>query len=232
MGALIGPTLSSYAEDNFAQYDIAQVYASPRCLLEIEKTLYPELLDRLAVESIEIFFVELLLLQTASIRRICYKVTDYMNSDDVYAGHKNYNILFDLSREMSETVRFFDYDHFRYPTVSIACQKISQRFGMETEIQKYYEYRSILEQMIEISHEQRDKIESANINFLLLILTMVQILPTLVDTYQMLQSGAWSASILISWALSIGTCFILYQLFRLYRLRHITRANKTHKRRP
>ena len=132
---------------------------------------------------------------------------------------------------MSAAVLFFDYDRFLYPTVSIACKKISQRFGMEEELQKYYQYREILEQMINLAHEQREKIEGDNMNLLLLLLTIVQVLPTLIDTFSMIQSNSFSPSILLSWLYSILACGLLVGLFSWYKRRTIRRINKARKRR-
>lgn len=231
MGTLIGPTLREYAADNIAQYDVAQVYVSPKCLVEVERSCKTELAERLALESIEIFFVELLLLQNASTRRICQKVLDYMNSEEALSGEKNYDRLIALSNEMSSAILFFDYNYFLFPTVSIACQKISRRFGMDVELEKYREYRAILEQMIDLAHEEREKIENDNMNLLLLILTMVQVLPTLIETFTILLTGQWSFTILSSWALSIGVCVALCSLFGLYKRRQVRRASRRHKRR-
>lgn len=231
MGTLIGPSLREYASDNIAQYDVADVYVSPKCLVEVEHSCETELAERLALESIEIFFVELLLLQNASTRRVCQKVLDYMNSGEALSGEKNYDHLIALSNEMSSAILFFDYNYFLFPTVSIACQKISSRFGMDAELEKYQEYRAILEQMIDLAHEEREKIENDNMNLLLLILTVVQVLPTLMETFAMLLTGQWSTTILSSWALSIGVCVALCGLFDLYKRRQVRRASQRHKRR-
>lgn len=231
MAPLIGPTLQSYAADNLAQYDLAEVYASPKCLLEIEKSCCCDLSERLGTESLEIFFVELLSMQTASVQRICSRVLNYMKETEELGGEKDYEQLISLSNEMSSVILFFDYARFLYPTVTIACKKISQRFGMEEELQKYYQYREILEQMISVAHEQREKIEGGNLNLLLLILTLVQVLPTFVDTFQMFLEGTWSASILWSWLYSITACALLCALFSWYKRRQIRRANSKHKRR-
>lgn len=231
MGTLIGPSLREYATDNVAQYDVADVYVSPKCLVEVEHSCQTELAERLELESIEIFFVELLLLQNASTRRVCQKVLDYMNSEEVLSGEKNYDRLIALSNEMSSAILFFDYNYFLFPTVSIACQKISKRFGMDVELEKYREYRAILEQMIDLAHEEREKIENDNMNLLLLILTVVQVLPTLIETFVMLLTDQWSFTILGSWALSIGVCAALCGLFDLYKHRQVRRASQRHKRR-
>jgi len=230
-GRLIGPTLRSYAEDDLAQYDIAEVYASTKCLVEIERTCEPDLVQRLRLECVEIYFVELLLLQIASTRRVCHKVLEYMNSEEVLSGEKDYDRLLTLSSEMSSAFLFFDYDYFRFPTVSLACQKISKRFGMDIELKKYEKYRAILEQIIDLAQEERDKIETDNMNLLLLILTIVQVLPTLIETFGMILTGAWSVSILLSWALSIGVCIALCGLFSLYKRHKISSTRRRHKRR-
>lgn len=226
---LIGPTLSTYAEDNFAQYDIAEVYASNKCLIEISKYCEQSLIPRFSAESVEIFFMELLSMQSASIHRICSRVLSYMQQSNNTYGQKDYDHLIALSQEMSSVVLFFDYNQFRYPTVTIACKRISQRFGMDEEIEKYYKYREILEQVINLAHEQREKIESSNMNLLLLILAIVQVLPTFVETFQMCIERTWSLSVGLSWIYSILSCCVLCGLFSWYKRRQIRRTRKTKK---
>ena len=68
-------------------------------------------------------------------------------------------------------------------------------------------------------------------NLLLLILTVVQVLPTLIETFAMLLTGQWSLTILSSWALSIGICVALCGLFELYKRRQVQSASRRHKRR-
>lgn len=68
-------------------------------------------------------------------------------------------------------------------------------------------------------------------NLLLLILTVVQVLPTLIETFVMLLTDQWSSTILGSWALSIGVCAALCGLFDLYKRRQVRRARQRHKRR-
>ena len=230
MSELVGSTLTSYAADNFAQYNLAEVYASSKCLIEIEKECCLKLENRLAMEALEIFFVELLQMQSASVRRVCSRVLDYLNSSEVLEGVKNYQKLITLSSEMSAAILFFDYDYFLYPTVSIACRKISQRFGMEEEMEKYYKYREILEQMINLAQEQREKIENDNMNLLLLILTLVQVLPTFVETCQMTLEGTWSGTILLSWCLSIAFCAVLCGVFRRYKKNKVRQVSRSQKR--
>lgn len=201
-----------------------------KCLVEISHSCELSLVDRLAVESVEIFFMELLSMQTASIHRICSRVVSCMRQGPGAYGQKDYDHLIALSQEMSSVVLFFDYDQFRYPTVTIACKKISQRFGMEEEIDKYYKYREILDQIINLSNEQREKISGSNMNLLLLILAVVQVLPTFVETFQMTLEGTWSPSILLAWLYSVASCAALCGLFSLYKRRQLRRTHRNQKR--
>ena len=68
-------------------------------------------------------------------------------------------------------------------------------------------------------------------NLLLLLLTIVQVLPTLIDTFTMIQSNSFSPSILLSWLYSILACGLLVGLFSWYKRRTIRRINNARKRR-
>ena len=226
MGKLVGKTLNEYAVDDFAEYDIANVYASHKCMVEIEKTCCGELEERLATQALEIFFVELLQMQTASVRRICRRVLEYMKSDEVRQGVKNYRKLIELSDEMSTAVLFFDYNYFLFPTVSIACQRISERFGMPEEREKYYKYREILDQLIKLAHEQREKIEGDNMNRLLFVLTLVGILPTLAEICLLFLDGGLSNAALLSWGASVAICAALCSIFWWHRRKELRSSSR------
>lgn len=116
---------------------------------------------------------------------VCNKVYSYLN-DNLGNGNRNANeTLFELSKEASNAILFVDYKKLRYPTVRVSAKRIAQRFGIEEDMEKYYKCREVLEQMISIDTIENENIENRLMNQLLLLLTMLQVLPTL---YQVTRS--------------------------------------------
>ena len=190
IGSICSKTLKEWSEDNFAQYDIAEVYASDKCMIEICKCFEHDVIKRLKNQAYEIFLIEVLLFQEAAIARVCARVSSYLNNTPANANSKKMSAqLYDLSNEMSTAIIFMDHKRFLYPSVRISSEKIAQRFGTYEEIEKYYKYREILEQKINLNIADQEKIESATMNILLLFLTMIQVVPVLKDILSLIYSN-------------------------------------------
>jgi|GEM_PF-6775831 len=230
MGAIISKQITAFARDNIAQYEIACVYASNDCLLEIEKDFSLNIRERFQVQATEIFFVELILLQVASIGKVCERVVEYMELQKEQRTEHNTGILIELSNEMFNVANFLDFNKFYFPTVRCACQEISMRFGMQNELARYSHYRELLEQMVNISSEEREKIEDSNMNLLLLVLAIMQVLPTLEALFGLFMQGSFSYSNAFSWGCSIASCFVLCVTFSVYKHARIKRRiSKRHR---
>lgn len=216
MGELIGDTMREWSHDNFAQYEIAEVYASDRCLIEISKMNLSLIKERLNVEAVELFFLELLVMQEAAIARVSdrtYEIFNeglYMKADsDIQAK------LFALSREAANAVLFVNYKKLRFPTVRISAKKIAERFGIAEEMENYQSCRQMLEQMIAINTSESEKVEGSLMNLLLLFLTMVQVLPLIAQLVKLLIGGQVTQTDIFASAIGAASCLSLYLIYRL-----------------
>jgi hypothetical protein len=221
---IIGRDLNAFARENIAEYDVATVYASRDCLLEIEKEYSPSLTDRFETQAIELFFVELILLQIASIGHACGNVIDYMSKHSYTSNNNDNRLLLELSEQVYSVTNFMDFNQFRYQTVRSACRRISDRFSVPEEIEKYYKYRAIVEQMINISTGERMRIEESNMSLLLLVLALIQIVPILMSIFEMVYEGKFTIVSLLAWISSLASCFTIYIIFRISRSIQINRA--------
>ncbi len=227
MADIISKKLNEWASDNIAQYNLAEVYASDRCLIEVRKDIEINVFRRLKSQSIEIFFIEILLFQEAAISRVCSRVSYYLNDISKNANCKNsFEILSKLSKEMANAIMFIDHKRLRYPSVRLSSEEIATRFGLPEELDKYYKYREILDEMINLNSNEQDKIESTLMNFLLLVLTMIQVLPTIKTFIDILMTGEINVRDGISLAFSLMTCSLFYIIFRVFKWRTIKRLSK------
>lgn len=218
IGELVGETMQEWSKDNFAQYDIAQVYASDRCLLEIStmQTGMSMLKERLNVEAVELFFMELLMMQEAAVARVSDKTYELFN-DGTYmkTGSDIQEKLLTLSQEAANAVLFVNYGKLRFPTVRISCKKIAERFGIEEEMDNYQRCRQMLEQMIAINTSEAENLESNLMNLLLLFLTMVQVLPVIADLARYLMTNTVTGTDISSTLVGTVSCISLYLVYRL-----------------
>ena len=175
MGNLMGEELVRWSQENFAQYDIARVYASDRCLLEISQMKGEILTERLNLEAVELFFLELLMMQEAAIARVSDRTYDLFREglyrEDSSGSQEK---LFSLSQEAASAVLFVNFKKLRFPTVRISFKKIAERFGIAEGLENYQTCREMLEQMIAINTAEAEKADGDLMNLLLLFLTMMQ----------------------------------------------------------
>lgn len=232
IGDICGKTLNHWADDNIAQYDIAKVYASDRCLLEIRKDIELDVMLRLKSQAVELFFIEVLLFQEAAISRVCERVAYHLNYVFNHSNSKNSTeVLFNLSKEMANAIMFIDHKRLRYPSVRLSSQEIAQRFGLPQELEKYYKYRSILDEMITLNSNEQDEVEASLMNFLLLILTMIQVIPTIKAFIDIIMKKQASLSDVVSLVVSLSTCILLYMIYRIFRWRTMKSIYRNRKER-
>lgn len=214
MGTIGGDFLRKVQTDNIAQYDTAQVYVSHETMFEKCKEMDIDGDRRLAYNSIEIFFVELILFQDASIDKIYVDLhkegqLQHQNADPAKAMERYEQLSFD----MEKAIRFSDYDQFNFPTVRKSAMKVSERFGVRYIYEKYETNKQLLSSMIATNRrriqEKQDKIK----NHFLLLLSAMAAVGTLGEILHVLFEDLFYG------ALSYGIAlFIIVGMFGIYKL--------------
>lgn len=213
-GQVKGKEFIEMAKNDIAQYKTAKVYCSENVLLEIQSEAINDIKSRISMEAVEVFFMELLLLQDAAISRICDKILQELEIENKSPlNATNTDILDALASELSESILFLDFNNFIYPTVRISAEKIARNFRLDKLLDKYNTYKDLLESLINIRKNKIDDLETKNMNILLLILTFTQIIPVLISLFESITEKTLSLEDIISFASSITVCFILLIVF-------------------
>lgn len=216
MGDIIGRTFIENAQENIAQYNTAEAYVSEVALLEISTRDIADISVRLQYQAIEVFFVELILLQDAAIGRVSAKVNRQIAHErDSQAA--SLASLSALVAEMSKSLLFFEPSNFVFPTVRRSAERISKRFGIDKAIERYKQNKETLEQMINLAKMQRENKENIIINFILIMLTIVQVLPILANAIHFLIFREIDIPELISEMAAFTICLIV--CIQFYRMR-------------
>lgn len=211
MGEITGKDFELCAGDNIAQYDTAKVFVSEIALLEINNKFVHDVRTRLESQAIEIFFVELIMLQDAAISVVSDKIYKGLNHPIDYANNTFENLM-GLVREMSSTSMFFEPRNFKFPTVRISAQKIARKFGLYRQKTIYSENKAILEQLIQLYHAQQESKENQIINIILVVLTIVQVIPIISSGIHYFIFGTINAAEVISEIASWGILIIIFIL--------------------
>ena len=138
-----------------------------------------------------------------------------MNQDFGKRKNSANQTLFALSKEAANAILFVDYSQLRYTTVRISAKRIAERFGINEGFEKYYKCREVLEQMISIDSFESDKIENKLMNMLLLILTMIQVLPTLVQLASAILTHEFNYIDFGSGIIGTLGCVVIYLIYRI-----------------
>ena len=135
--------------------------------------------DRVSYQSIELFFVELLLFQDASVDKT-YKDLRQLQKDE--AKNKNYEKtiekLDELNEELTTALIFSDYDYFLFPTTRMSSKRISEAFGLFDIYENYKQNIDILKGLVESNKRKSDKKQDRIKNKFLFLLTFLSALGT------------------------------------------------------
>ena len=183
MGNIIGSSFLHMANNNIAQYDTAEVYASEIALVEICHCPKNSPKLRLKEQAIEIFFIELLLLQDASICSVNASIETVLNDELKNSKHTLEELII-LVGDLSKATKFFDPLNFRYPTVRASSIRIADFFGLPRQKKLLEENKSILEQLINLKSIRLQTKENEIINIILTILAIIQIVPLFLSDSQ------------------------------------------------
>ena len=222
IGTINGTVLHQWSQENIAQYDMATAYASDRCLLEITPKVDRNRIARLDQGAVELFFLELLIMQEAAISRVSDRVYELFHEGAFRETGKRIQ-LYDLNMEAANAVLFVNYKKLRYPVTRLSARHIGERFGVAEELEHYQNCRALLEQMIAINTAEEEKIDGDLMSLLLLFLTMVQMVPLMASLVRYLMKGTFSDIDLLATASGAMICLALYGIYRLTSRRALRR---------
>lgn len=224
IGTINGTVLHQWSQENIAQYDMATAYASDRCLLEITPKVDRNRIARLDQGAMELFFLELLIMQEAAISRVSDRVYELFHEGAFReTGKRIQTKLYDLNMEAANAVLFVNYKKLRYPVTRLSARHIGERFGVAEELEHYQNCRALLEQMIAINTAEEEKIDGDLMSLLLLFLTMVQMVPLMASLVRYLMKGTFSDIDLLATASGAMICLALYGIYRLTSRRALRR---------
>lgn len=228
MGEIVSDELIQASQTNIAQYNTAQVFVSENVLIEIFNVYRENIFDRLDYQCIELFFLELILLQNAAISRLCDRVQSRIEFEK-NNPHVKQGDLDDLVAEASQAIRFWDVDQFYYPTVRMSAKKIAELFGMQRQIDKYHTSIELLEKLVSIHEAKVEATESKVLNCLVLLLTIVQVLPSFFDIVRSLLEHSITLDDIIAFLYSCGISAFILAVFAIIRKMILQKRLRKHR---
>lgn len=212
MGKIGGVYAEKVAHEDLAQYDTARVYVSRATMIECCPPTMRCFRERLAYQTIEIFFVELILLNDAAVESI-YEELQTLEEDLLHGRAKDApQRLEHINGNMSQALRFADFDQFRFPTVRESSRRVAEAFGIDAIFSRYADNKAILAGMVEAEQRRVEKRENAIKNRFLFFITALSMIKAVSEALDMLKIEALEG---YSYFVAAVVVLVLYGLYRL-----------------
>ncbi len=213
MGTIGGDFEKKVQSQNVAQYDTARVYVSLVTMIEVCKDITSFVETRISYHAIEIFFVELLLLQDAAID----KVHEDLRTEKTTDTEKKISLLAEryeqISFDMAQAVEFANYEQFNYPTVRISAKNVAKCFGIEYVFEKYEANKELLASMIQANKRRIEEHQEKVKNYFLFLLSAIATVGTIGQMiHAILQDAVGGVQ---SYTASLALVFFAYCIYRL-----------------
>ena len=163
--------------DNFSQYDFYEIYASRDAVIYVLHTFDDNLITNIQDEVPILFIMELIMFQDAAVLRTNNKIVDQLSKN----GSVSISFIENLYKEFGKTIKFWNKGVFKYETVQNLSSKINEAFGTENTLAEYYKNQDFLEHIVNLRDVQNSNKESKILNIIALVLTVVQVVPLILE---------------------------------------------------
>ena len=160
-------------QNNLAQYDFYELYASRDAVVYVLHTFDDNLMTNIMDEAPILFIMELIMFQSAAILRTNNKIVEQLSK----SGSVNISFIESLYREFGKTIKFWSKDVFKYEAVQNLSTTIHKAFGTEKILEDYYTNQKFLEHIVNLRDVQDSNRESKILNGIVLLLTIMQVIP-------------------------------------------------------
>ena len=229
MGKIKGE-FAQLAEKDIAIYDTANVYVSSTTMLEHCKELPATIYQRISYQSIELFFVELLLFQDASVDKI-YKELKQLQQNQVKSHKYETAIekLDNINKELTNALIFSDYDYFLFPTTRMSSKRVADAFGLPLILDKYKQNIDILKDLIESNKRKFERKQDNLKNKFLSILTFLSALGTFGEIIYVSENKISPMNAYFMASIIILLVYFVYKIFIYKGEKNDRKANRKNK---
>lgn len=229
MGTISGVFKEKVRTQNIAQYDTAKVYVSHETMLEKCREVDNRIDFRLSYHAIELFFVELLLIQDAAVDKVYYDLREEEERQKGYGDVKEARIHCEhLSFDMAQAMRFGDFEQFNFPTTRESAKNIAKGFGINTIFEKYKLNKEFLDAMINANDRQMQEEQDDLKNKFLIVISAIAFLGTLGEIIYNIVSNVTIGR--MSYSFSLVVMLVGYSIYLIVEsLRRKRRNGKSRK---
>ena len=191
------------SKHNFSQYDFYEIYASKNSVVYILNELNDSEELSINEEAPILFIMELIMFQNASVLRTNKSIVSKLSGD----GKVSLKDIENLYIEFGKTIKFWSNERFKYLSSQIVAEHINRSFETQKVLDDYYNNQNFLEHIVNLRDVQNSNREGRILNIVVIFLTILQVIPILIQFYDYAQTGVYSNN-LINYV-GLGIVFIL-----------------------
>ena len=165
------------AEDNFSQYKYYELYASKNSVIYVLNTFSDNIILNIQDEVTILYIMELIMFQSASVLRTNNTIVNELSKD----GSVSLKFIEDLYKEFGKTIKFWNKDIYKYESVQYISTKLNEAFETKQIYEEYSKNQQFLEHIVSLRDIQDSNRESKILNFIVLILTIIQVIPLIFE---------------------------------------------------
>ncbi|MBW7571398.1 GNAT family N-acetyltransferase [Caproiciproducens faecalis] len=166
-------------EHGMAQYEYAHGYAYSNIFVQISDTFPFEITNRIEFESITLFYIELLMFEESAIVTTSEKIVDFLSPDGGHTPNEVLSKTHQIFDEYSRTIEFWDIQ-VNYPSSKKSLAMLRNAFRIDEQLQRLERNQNQLQRVFDTQRDLLDRLDSSNLNYILLFFTLLQVLALLV----------------------------------------------------
>jgi hypothetical protein len=172
--------------EDHSLYSFYELYMSSRSVAFVMKEFSKEYSERVEIESLMIFTIELIILKITAINSA--------NSEVLYAladtsENRTSRKILDISDRFTSSLPLWDTNHFRYMLLQELVKKIETAFRVPVYLAEFEENRRLLEHDVNVRNLMESEKETRVIMAFAAILSLVSIIPLIYSTILYLHDG-------------------------------------------
>lgn len=183
-GRLIDRDILSITEDSvgMGQYDRAFVCAHSNVVLQFSEELMGTISQRIADESITLFYIELILFEEAAIQIADQDIISLSTSITIHTPEEFLTQVDKINDDYSKTIDFWDI-RVNYPTSQKSIAMLRTAFGIQERLEELKRNQEHLQTVFDIKCDIIDRADSKRMDTSLAVLSFLAVFSAWIDGY-------------------------------------------------
>ena len=174
-------------EKGLGQYDRARVYAYRNCLISFVQKEILDVFSRISDQSITFFYIELIVLEEAAIQISTNSMINLLNKQSKISTSRFFSTSKNIQSDYCDSMIYWDIN-LKYPLAKKSLNMIRESFDIDSIVKRHNIYNNEMNKLFELKRDISSRFESSMLNFIILVLTITQVLTILIPNFLVVES--------------------------------------------